>query len=326
MKKIKKEEILKLTNKFCAEYLDEKYKSITAEIIEKTAEKERELFYKGKPEIWAASIIHAAGTVNSLFNKKSVLHIKYDVLIKHFNTSKNTVAKKSRVIRNMFNEEEFKEKFTVEEDINPMGEMMNIFTDLLGLSINTEENLIEEDAKDDFSEENCYLQKEAEEIYNKVYRWGTRFIKSPYYEKLTEEEKNLSESIIMTFTNFMNSHYGLRPEEWDESALEECCLHTLTWYILAGENFFKAIVPVLTCFFTFLSRAKLLTNASKLIKKLKEIKKELIKNAKDPDFWNPGKTLFMEAQKHGVNIYDEEELGKFMLEYSFRKEISEQIT
>jgi hypothetical protein len=327
MKKTKKGKILSLTEKFCTDYLDKNYKKLTAEIIEKITQKDKSLFHKGKPEIWAASIIHSAGTVNALFNKKSTPHIKYDLLVKHFSTSKSTVTKKSGLIKNLFKEEEFKEKFTLKKtrDFNPVEEMMDMFTDLLGLSINTEENLIEEEIteEENFFKEDCYLKKEAEEIYNRVYRWGTRFIKSPYYEKLTEEEKNLSESIIMTFTNFMNSHYGLRPEEWDEDALEECCLYTLTWYILAGENFFKAIVPVLTCFFTFLSKAELLENASRLIKKLKEIKKQLIKNAKDPNYWNPGKALFMEAQKHGVNIYDEEELGKFMLEYSFGKEALE---
>ena len=53
---------------------------------------------------------------------------------------------------------------------------------------------------------------------------------------MTEEQKKESEFVVMTFTKYMYSYYGLSPEEWDEDGLEECCLYTLPRKVTADDS------------------------------------------------------------------------------------------
>ena len=120
------------------------------------------------------------------------------------------------------------------------------------------------------------MAEELEEILDKVYKWGAKFSKSKYYEELTEEQKQESEFVIRTFTDYMYSYLGLSPEKWDEGGLEECCLYILPRKITADESYFRSIAPVLSAFFRFIEEKGLVRDASNLVKK---VDKQIAKNA-----------------------------------------------
>jgi len=160
-----------------------------------------------------------------------------------------------------------------------------------------------------------YSDKKLEEICDKVYKWGVEFSESKYFEELTEEQKQESEFVITSFAEYMYSYHGLSPEEWDEDGLKECCLYILPRKITADESYFKSIAPVLSAFFAFLGEKNLLKNTSQLIRKVKKIDKQIVKNAKDPKNWGIAKTFAMAAKDAGVDITDEEEMQKFMALY-----------
>jgi len=123
-----------------------------------------------------------------------------------------------------------------------------------------------------------YSDEKLEEILDKIYEWGVEFSRSKYFEELTEEQKQESEFVVMSFTEYMYSYIGLSPEEWDEGGLKECCLYTLPRKITADEFYFESIAPVLSAFFAFLSEKNLLKNTSQLIRKVKKIDRQIVKN------------------------------------------------
>lgn len=157
-----------------------------------------------------------------------------------------------------------------------------------------------------------YSDDELEKILDKTYEWGIAFSESKYFQDLTEEQKQESEFIIITFTQYMYSYHLLSPEEWDESGLEKCCLDTLPRKITADESYYRSIAPVLSSFFNFSGEKGFLRNASNLAKKVKKIDKQIMKNSSDPGRWGIAKSMLMAAKKAGVDIENETELTKFM--------------
>lgn len=164
-----------------------------------------------------------------------------------------------------------------------------------------------------------YSDEELDEIFEKINEWGIAFSESNYFKELTEEQKQESEFIIMTFAEYMYSYHGLSPEEWNENGLEECCLDTLPRKITAEESYYRSIAPVLSAFFEFLEEKVLLRNASKLVKKVKKINKQIIKNASDPRRWGMAKSMLMAAVKAGVDIENHNELSKFMYSHNLEQ-------
>jgi uncharacterized protein YchJ len=164
-----------------------------------------------------------------------------------------------------------------------------------------------------------YSDKELKEILDKVHKWGIEFSKSKYFEGLTEEQKQESEFVIRSFTEYMYTYHGLSPEEWDEDGLKECCLSTLPRKISAEESYYKSIAPVLSAFFAFLNEKNLLKNASQLIKKVKNIDTQIVRNARDPRNWGMAKSFVMAATGMGVDVTKEEEMLKFIALYNLQQ-------
>ena len=57
---------------------------------------------RGKPEVWACGIVYALGTVNFLFDKTQIPHMRADELCALFGVSQSTGANKAKLIRDMF--------------------------------------------------------------------------------------------------------------------------------------------------------------------------------------------------------------------------------
>jgi hypothetical protein len=164
-----------------------------------------------------------------------------------------------------------------------------------------------------------YSDEELDKILDKINKWGMAFSESKYFKELTEEQKQESEFIFMTFAQYMYSYHGLTPEEWNESGLEECCLDTLPRKITADESYYRSIAPVLSAFFNFLGEKGFLKNASNLAKKVKKIDKQIVKNASDSSRWGMAKSMLMAAKKAGVDIENEKELNKFIQLYNLQQ-------
>jgi Domain of unknown function (DUF6398) len=68
------EQIVTLTDPFCAERLDAEYGALIRRLIAKLARKRPSPFERGDLRIWAAASIYAVGSVNFLFDRTRIRH------------------------------------------------------------------------------------------------------------------------------------------------------------------------------------------------------------------------------------------------------------
>lgn len=105
--KLRVERISELATGFCAQKLDEEYVGLVEKIIGKLSRKRPSPLLRGKEEIWAAGIVHAAGQVNFLYDKSFQPFITFDELNEYFDTKKSSVGNKAAEIRKMFKMDSF---------------------------------------------------------------------------------------------------------------------------------------------------------------------------------------------------------------------------
>ncbi len=119
--KEQKQKILDLTGAFCIKKLDEEYFELAERLIQKLGRKRNVPFKTGKPEIWAAAIIHALGTINFLFDKSFEPYVSVDEINKFFETSKSTTSQKSKQIRELLKLDRWNGEFSTKQmqDSNP---------------------------------------------------------------------------------------------------------------------------------------------------------------------------------------------------------------
>jgi len=135
---------------------------------------------------------------------------------------------------------------TMTIDLDPAPIERDEFDPLLGLDI-----------EDIFTQ--GYSDEELEEIKNKVSAWHDKFSKSKHYERLSEEQKQASEDVVLTFTELMYSYLGSAPQRWEVEQLKECCLDILPRKVTADESYFRSIAPILSTFLSFLGAENIMT-------------------------------------------------------------------
>lgn len=96
------QQLIQMTTGFCLQHADEEYAQLCRRLIEKMGRKRAVPFLSGQPQIWAAAIVHALGSINFLFDKSFPPHTTAETICEHFQTSKRTVAQKAKLIRDMF--------------------------------------------------------------------------------------------------------------------------------------------------------------------------------------------------------------------------------
>jgi uncharacterized protein YchJ len=163
-----------------------------------------------------------------------------------------------------------------------------------------------------------YSDKEMERIQGQMHKWVAEFAKSKFFEQLTQDQKQESEFILETFSEYMYSYHGLSPQEWNAAGLEECCLETLPKKVSADEIYFQSIASVLCAFFAFAEEKNVLKNTSTLAKSVKAIDRQIAENASNPKSWGPAKSLVMAAQESGVDVANQKEMNRFIALYNQR--------
>lgn len=126
--KQKQENLISMTRTFCMEHLDEDYAQLCESLIKKMGRKREVPFVRGKPEIWAAAVVYAIGSINFLFDKSFKPYMTAEQLCESFGTKTSTVSAKASVIRNMFNLGYFDGEFSTQRmaDQNPFNDFVMI--------------------------------------------------------------------------------------------------------------------------------------------------------------------------------------------------------
>ncbi len=159
-------------------------------------------------------------------------------------------------------------------------------------------------------------RNKLDKILRTVERWYEEFIESEFFDKLTEQQKIDSESVITFVTEYMYSYYSASPYKWNAKNLVNCLLNILPAKVSAEISFFESIIPVLCAFIKFLSRKKVLQNADIIISAIRAIERDMIKNAKNPNMWGIAKRLAMVGMAFELDLSDEKKIKKLMTLYN----------
>jgi len=124
----KMQKLIEMSAEFCNNYLDEDYKQLCEKLIRKMSRKRNIPFLSGREEIWAASIIHAIGSINFLFDKSFKPYATVDDISNFFNTSKTSVSQKAKLIRDMFKLRHYDEEFSTTrmKENNPFKDLIMV--------------------------------------------------------------------------------------------------------------------------------------------------------------------------------------------------------
>ncbi len=124
----RQQKILDLAREFCAKQLDEEYFELTERLIKKLGRKRNPPFATGQPQVWAAAIIHALGTINFLFDKSFEPYVSIDDINAFFATSKSTTGNKSKQIRDLLKLDLWNNEFSTKRmrNSNPFANLVMV--------------------------------------------------------------------------------------------------------------------------------------------------------------------------------------------------------
>jgi hypothetical protein len=120
--------IIDLIGEFCTQKLNKEYFELSKRLMQKLGRKRNVPFETGKPEVWAAGVIHALGTINFLFDKSFEPYVTIDEINNFFDTSKSTTGAKSKQIRDLLKLDIWDKEFSTSriQDGNPFAKMVMV--------------------------------------------------------------------------------------------------------------------------------------------------------------------------------------------------------
>lgn len=126
--KEKEEKLLEMTSTFCARKLDDDYALLCEKLIKKLGRKRDVPFQRGKPEIWAAAVVYALGSINFLFDKSFEPYVTPEEISDYFGTKNSTVSNKAREIKDLFNMWHFNPEFSTQRmtENNPFNNLVMV--------------------------------------------------------------------------------------------------------------------------------------------------------------------------------------------------------
>jgi len=159
-----------------------------------------------------------------------------------------------------------------------------------------------------------YSEKKLDKLMIKTENMIDTFINSIESRQLSSIQINEAYWIIYDITEQMYMYFLQTPENWGPSALEYICLEVLPRKIVTEQSFFKAIVPVLMTYLSFLKNKGIITDthAEQLRISIYQMSDQLVEVALNPANWGFMKTTLMEAMEAGIDMEDEEKLHSYM--------------
>ena len=94
-------EIGAITDRVCAEHLDDEYAVLCRKAIAALARKRSSPLLRGEPRTWAAGVVYTLGIVNFLMDPAQKPHMTTDRLSQVTGVGKSTLSAKARVIEDL---------------------------------------------------------------------------------------------------------------------------------------------------------------------------------------------------------------------------------
>lgn len=125
----RREQILNLIAGFCAQKLNKEYLSLAKKVLRQLGNIEPVPYAKGKPEIWAAGIIHMLGSINWMFDRCNKYYTPSTDINAYFGTNGSTTGNKAALIKDLLDirqgDREFSTQHTIDQDLFAQFVMVN---------------------------------------------------------------------------------------------------------------------------------------------------------------------------------------------------------
>lgn len=95
----RKQQLLELTGALCDARLNADYKRLCKKAVERLAKQRPSPILRGKPEIWAAGIVHALGSANFLFDKSLEPYMSAGDIAAWFQVASGSASQKATAVR-----------------------------------------------------------------------------------------------------------------------------------------------------------------------------------------------------------------------------------
>ena len=124
----RQQKIIDLVREFCGKKLNEEYFELSERLVQKLGRKRNIPFTTGQPQVWAAAIIHALGTINFLFDKSFDPYISVGDINDFFGTAKSTTGNKSKQIRDLLKLDRWDKEFSTKKmsGSNPLANLVMV--------------------------------------------------------------------------------------------------------------------------------------------------------------------------------------------------------
>jgi len=129
--------IRELLNNFCHEVLNsDEYAQICFKILDKLEAHPKKPLTTDNESLWAASIVHAAGSINFLFNSTSDPTISLTEFFLFFDTSHSSIKNKSIQIQSLLNLTPYNSLYQIKKGIdeNPIDKIKDVIIKKFGVS------------------------------------------------------------------------------------------------------------------------------------------------------------------------------------------------
>jgi len=122
------EELMKMTDSFCKEFLNDEYADLCRKLAETLARKRPSPLLQGRLETWACGIVRTIGWVNYLDDRSQQPHLKFPFIDRAFGVAESTGQGKSKAIRTMLKIRNFDPRWTLPSrmDENPTVWMLEV--------------------------------------------------------------------------------------------------------------------------------------------------------------------------------------------------------
>jgi len=165
-----------------------------------------------------------------------------------------------------------------------------------------------------------WSDKSFESVESSVKRYYEEFKKTAPYMKLGHNEKKEAEFIITGFGEMMYNYFFMLPEHWNPRRTVECLTEKMPAKVMAGDDFFKAIEPVMVPFMLFCSEKGYVPDGASIAERLDGITEHLMEEAGDKENWSMGKSLLKDAESQGYDLTKQEDIDAFLKSYNKDKE------
>ncbi len=164
-----------------------------------------------------------------------------------------------------------------------------------------------------------YSDKSLTAVRDTVKKYSSEFQKTASYMKLTPDEKDETDFMIVTFGEMMYRFFLLTPAHWNGRRIVECLTKIMPAKVMAGDIYFQAVEPVMTAFLIFCGEKGYVPEGQTMAFRLRDITEDIMKEAGNSENWGEGKVLLKEAEKQGYDLSKKEDIDAFMRQQTGKK-------